>query len=152
MNLIDYLKSNNVWFNLIIKDSTVHTADAAAATGIPLERIIKSLVFLADGEPVLVIIPGNCRVNKKKLKIVLKSKNAEIVPFTQVEKYSGYPPGATAPVCHKKINKVIIDERVMLFETVFGGGGSTKKLLELKPKDIQKLNNALIANIVEVKE
>jgi len=149
MNLIAYLKLKDVWFRVTEKESTVHTADAAAATGIPLERVTKSLVFLADNIPVLTIIPGNCRISKSKLKEVLNVKNIEMVPFEEAEKYSGYEPGATPPVYHKNIKKVVIDEKVMQFDTVYGGGGSRKKLIELKSVDIQKLNNALVANIVE---
>ncbi|MEM7821603.1 MAG: YbaK/EbsC family protein [Candidatus Aenigmatarchaeota archaeon] len=152
MNLIAYLKNNKVWFKIIEKRETVHTADAAAATGIPLERVTKSLVFLADNSPVLVIIPGNCKVNKTKLKEILNSKNVEIAPFEKVEEYSGYEPGATCPVFHRNIKKVVIDIKVMQHETVFGGGGSRTKLIELKPEDIQKLNNAIVADIAEGKD
>jgi Cys-tRNA(Pro) deacylase len=150
MNLIAYLKRNNVWFRIIEKKTTVHTADAAVATGIPLEQVTKSLVFLADNSPILVIIPGDCRVDKNKLKSIIKVKNIEMVPFEKAEEYSGYPPGATSPVYHKKIEKVLIDKKVMEFDTVFGGGGSRTKLIELKPEDIQKLNNAIVADIVEM--
>jgi Cys-tRNA(Pro) deacylase len=153
MNLVAYLKNNKVWFKIIEKTETVHTADAAAATGIPLERVTKSLVFLDENKnPILAIIPGNCIVNKGKLKSVLDVKNVELVPFEQAEKYSGYEPGATPPVYHKNIKKVVIDQKVMLHSTVFGGGGSKKKLVELKPEDIQKLNNAIVADIAEVKK
>jgi len=150
MNLIAYLKQNNVWFRIIEKETTVHTADAAAASGLPLNRVTKSLVFLADNSPILVIILGNCIVNKDKLKVAIDAKDVEIVPFDQSEKYSGYAPGATPPVHHKKIKKVVIDNRVMQYETVFGGGGSRTKLVELKSEDIQKLNNAIVADVAEV--
>lgn len=151
MNLIVYLKQNEVWYRIMEKSATVHTAEAASKTGLPLERVTKSLVFLADDLPILAIIPGNCRVNKSKLKETLGVKGVEIVPFEQVERYSGYPPGATPPVCHKKIKRVVIDKKVMQHATVFGGGGSRRKLIELKPEDIQRLNNALVADIAEVK-
>jgi len=151
MNLIAYLKKNNVWYNLIEKESTVHTADAAAATEMPLERITKSLVFIGDKkDTIMVVVPGNCRVNKGKLKEALMVKDVELVPFEKAHEYSGYEPGATPPVCYKKIKKVVVDVKVMQFDTVFGGGGSRKKLIELKSKDIQKLNNAIVADIAEV--
>jgi Cys-tRNA(Pro)/Cys-tRNA(Cys) deacylase len=152
MNLITYLQRNNVWFNVLEKKSTIHTAEAAAATGLPLERVIKSLVLTADSKPMIIIIPGNCRVDKDKLKATLGVRNVQIVSFAEAERYSGYPPGATPPVYHKKITRVVIDQRVMQFDTVYGGGGSRRKLIELKPIDIQRLNNALVANVAnEVK-
>lgn len=150
MNLIAYLKQNGVWYNIIEKKTTVHTTEAAAATGVPLERVTKSLVFLADGSPLLVIILGDCRVDKSKLKAVVNAKNIELVPFEKAEEYSGYEPGATPPVYHKKIKKVVIDQKVLKHETVFGGGGSRTKLIELKSVDIQRLNNAIVADVAEV--
>jgi Cys-tRNA(Pro)/Cys-tRNA(Cys) deacylase len=149
-DLLEYFKEKKVWFRMIEKETTVHTADAAAATGIPLERITKSLVFLAENKiPMLVIIPGNCVVNKEKLKNFLGVRNVKLASFEEAENYSGYPPGATPPVCHKKIEKVIMDEKLFEHGTVFGGGGSRNKLVEMKSEDIKRLNNALIANVAE---
>lgn len=147
VNLVSYLKSKNIWYKFLTKKTTVHTADAAASLGLPLERITKSLVFSADGQPILVIVPGTSRVDKNKLKTILNVKNVQIVPFSEAERYSGYPPGATPPIHHKNIRLVIIDKKVMQFETVYGGGGSRKKLIELKPEDIKKLNNGIIADV-----
>ena len=150
IDLVEYLKEKKVWFRMIERETTVHTADAAAATGIPLEKIAKSLVFVDENEvPMLVIIPGNCVVNKEKLRNFLGVRNVKLAPFEEVEKYSGYPPGATPPVCHKRIKKVIMDEKIFEQEIVIGGGGSINKLIEMKSEDIKTLNNALIANIAE---
>jgi Cys-tRNA(Pro) deacylase len=147
MNLIAFLKTQNVWYRIVEKEVTIHTADAAAATGIPLEQVTKSLVFLADKKPILAIIPGTHRVDTGKLKRALNVQKIHMVPFTQVEKYSGYPPGATPPIHHKQIQDVVIDQTVMQFDTVYGGGGSREKLIELKTKDIQKVNAAKVVDI-----
>lgn len=150
--LVAYLEGNDVWYNLIEKESTLHTAEAATRTGIPLERITKSLVFLDSEEnPIMVIVLGNCKVDATKLGEILKVKDIRLAPFKKANEYSGYEPGATPPVHHKKIKKVVIDTRVMQFDTVFGGGGSRKKLIELRTADIQKLNNATVVEIAEVK-
>ena len=148
MNLIAYLEKNKIWHRILEKEDTVHTADAAAATGIPLERVTKSLVFLADKKPILVIIPGTHRADLKKLKNALNIHEIHIVPFTQVKEYTGYLPGATPPIHHKQIVDVVIDKTVMLYETVYGGGGARNKLIELRTKDIQQVNSAKVADII----
>jgi prolyl-tRNA editing enzyme YbaK/EbsC (Cys-tRNA(Pro) deacylase) len=102
MALIAYLKKNKIWHRFIEKEDSIHTADAAAATGIPLERVTKSLVFLADKKPILVVIPGTRHVNIKKLKNTLNIQKIRIVPFAQVKEYSGYLPGATPPIHHQR--------------------------------------------------
>jgi Cys-tRNA(Pro) deacylase len=147
MNLITYLEKNQIWHRILDKEETIHTTDAAAATGVPLERVTKSLVFLADKKPILVIIPGTHRVDLRKLKNALNIQKVHIVPFSQVKEYSGYLPGATPPIRHKQIMDVVIDITVMHHETVYGGGGSRNKLIELRTQDIQQVNSAKVADI-----
>ena len=147
MNLIAYLQKNKIWHRILEKEDTIHTADAAATTGIPLERVTKSLVFLAEKKPILVIIPGTHRVDLTKLKNTLNIQKIHIVPFAQAKEYSGYLPGATPPIHHNQIMDVVIDKTVMRFKTVYGGGGTRDRLIELKTKDIQQLNSAKVADI-----
>ncbi len=147
-----YLQANQVWFNVVSKRSTVHTAEAAAATGLPLERVVKSLVFTADSEPVMAIVPGTCRVAQRRLRAALGVKRVKVASFAEAERYSGYPPGATPPVYHTRITRVVIDQRVMQCDTVYGGGGSRNTLIEMKAADIQRLNNAVVADIAQVTE
>ena len=58
-------------------------------------------------------------------------------------------PGATPMVHHKIKMKVIIDEKLIKYDSIFGGGGLRTKLLELKTSDVVRLNKALIDDITE---
>lgn len=148
MNLKAFLVRHKVWHQFIEKGKTVHTADAAAATGIELKRLTKSLIFLTEHDKaILAIIPGNCRADKKRVATVLGLKWVNLAPFEESEKYSGYPPGATPPVGHKQQMEVVVDEKLLHYDTIYGGGGKRTMLVELKPKDVVKLNEAKIANI-----
>jgi Cys-tRNA(Pro)/Cys-tRNA(Cys) deacylase len=150
MELESYLKEHNVWYRLIDKPETIHTKDAALHTGIDLERITKSLIFLAEGQPVLVIIPGNRRVDMTKLREILKTRDIQLVPFEKAKEYSGYDPGGTPPVNHKNISRTIIEKTLVEYKTIYGGGGSRNKLIEMKPEDIVRLTDATIANVIEL--
>jgi len=147
MDLEDCLKANKVWYRLFRKPRTVHTADAASATGIPLNRVTKSLVLLGDESPFVAIIPGDRKLNLGKVRELLGVKKLKLAPLDQAEHYSGYPPGGTPPVFYRGVKKVLIDVGVMRHETVFGGGGTRKTLVELRSKDVQRLNDALVAEI-----
>ena len=148
--LKEYLEKNNIWYRIIEKEETVHTADAASKTGIPLNKITKSLVCLTDNNIAIVsIIPGDKKLSLKKVARILGVKKVRLCPFEKAHKYSGYPPGATPPLHYQNIEKVIIDEKLMEYKTIFGGGGSRKKLLEIKPKDVVGLNNAIVADIAQ---
>jgi Cys-tRNA(Pro) deacylase len=149
MELETYLKKEKVWYRIIDKPETVHTKDAALHTGIDLEKITKTLVFLADGKPVAVIIPGNRRVSITKLREILKTRYVKLVPFELAKEYSGYDPGGTPPVNHKNVAKTIFEKALFDYPAIYGGGGSRNKLLEMKPEDIVRLTDATIANVVE---
>ncbi len=149
MDLEAYLKEHDVWYRLIDKPETIHTKDAALHTGIDLERITKTLIFLSDEKPVAVIVPGNRRVNITKLMETLKTRDVKLVPFESAKEYSGYDPGGTPPVNHKNVTQTIIEKTLIDYKTIYGGGGSRDKLIEMKPEDVVRLTNATIANVVE---
>ncbi len=150
MQLIQYLKENNLWHRFVDKPETIHTADAAAKAGIDLKKVTKSLVILdQDKNPVLAIIPGDCKLSFSKVKQTINAKKVRLVPFSEAENYSGYLPGATPMVNHKVKMKVILDKKLTQYESIYGGGGERTKLLELKTQDIIRLNNAVVADITE---
>jgi len=145
-----YLKAAGVWYRFLGKPETVHTADASRTTGIDLNRITKNLVCrTSDGRYALIIILGNRRVNLQKAAQALNATNIELLGFTEAEAVSGYPPGGTPSVHHKTPMSVILDRDLLNYETVFCGGGSRDRLLELKTQDVLKLNNAATADISE---
>jgi len=143
-----YLDEHQVYYKFIDKKKTIHTKDASAVSGIPLEKITKSLVFIDNGIPFMVVLRGTDKVSIKKLK---KNgyQNPKIVPFAEAHKYTGYNPGGTCPMDLKIEMKIIVDKEVMKFEKIYNGGGSKDKLVELKTADIVELNNA---NTLDIRE
>jgi len=150
MELEEYLKQEKVWYNFVDKPETIHTADAAEKAGIELNKVTKALVLLdQDKNPILAIIPGDCKLSFSKVREAAGAKKARLVPFEEAENYSGYLPGATPMVHHKIKMKVILDKKLMQYTSIYGGGGERTKLLELKTDDVIRLNNAIVADITE---
>jgi len=150
MNLEGYLKAQGVEFEFVEKRATVHTADAADATGIPLERITKSLVVLGEtGVAYVAVIPGTHRTRLKEVARAVGEKKVRLCPFEEAHKFSGYPPGATPPVNYHKIKSVVVDEVLMQWDWIFGGGGTNERLVKLHPADVVRLNNASVGVISE---
>ncbi|MCX8188300.1 MAG: YbaK/EbsC family protein [Nitrososphaeria archaeon] len=148
MDLEKFLKENGLWYRFIEKTETIHTADAAKVAGIELNRLTKNLVSKTDkGEYVLLIVPGNKKVDLDKAAKVLGAKKVRLVPFDQAENVSGYPPGGTPSIGHKIPMKIIMDKSLLLYKTVFCGGGSRTKLLELNTEDIVRVGQAIVADI-----
>ena len=148
VDLEKYLKQNNIWHNFILKQETVHTADAAKASGVDLHRLTKNLVSETDqGEHVLLVISGDLKVDLKAAAKALKVGNVRLVPFNNAEEISGYPPGGTPSIGHKTRMRAVIDEDLLKFETIYCGGGSRDRLVELRTKDVMKLNDSVVAKI-----
>lgn len=148
MDLEGYLKQSGVWYRFIQKPETVHTADAAKVAGVELRRVTKNLVSQTDkGDYTMLIIPGDRKVNLKRAADILGVKRVYLVPLDQAEKVSGYPPGGTPSVGHKTKMRVIFDASLLGYETIYCGGGSRDRLLELRTKDVLRLNNAITADI-----
>ena len=136
MSLESYLEQNGVWHRFVEKQETVHTADASKATGIDLHKITKNLVSVTDtGEHVVLIVPGDRRVNLKEAAKALGTKNVRLMPFDQSEPISGYPPGGTPSLGYKTKMRVLLDKELEGFDTFYCGGGSTDRLLEVKSVD-----------------
>lgn len=149
MDLLDFLEEKGIWHRMIPKPETVHTADAAKVTGIELHRITKNLVSVTDsGEHVMLIVPGDRKIDLKRAANALNVRKVSLVPFDQAADISGYPPGGTPSVGHKTKMRTVIDELLLKYDTIYCGGGSRNRLLELKTSDIMRLNNALVAKIV----
>jgi Cys-tRNA(Pro)/Cys-tRNA(Cys) deacylase len=150
MDLEGYLNKSQVWCKFLTKRETVHSADASHETGIQLSKITKNLVGrTSDGEYVLLIVPGNRRVNLRKAAQAFNTHNVRLLGFDEAEAVSGYPPGGTPSVYHKTRMRVVLDTALLGQATIFCGGGSRDRLLELKTEDVIRLDNASTGDISE---
>ncbi|MEN8242312.1 MAG: YbaK/EbsC family protein [Chloroflexota bacterium] len=126
---------------------TVQTA--AAAVGVEPEQIIKSLLFLAVDEPVLVIANGTSRVEWKMLAAYLgiSRRKLHMADPATVLALTGYPVGGVPPLGHPQPLRVVIEAGVLEHEWVYGGGGSEHALLHVQP---QQLAEHLQAEVVDL--
>ncbi len=148
MSLEAYLEENHVWHRFVEKKETVHTADASQATGIDLHGITKNLVSVTDsGEHVVLIVPGDRRVNLKEAAKALGVKNVRLMPFDQSEQISGFPPGGTPSLGFKTKMRVVVDRELEGFEIFYCGGGGRDRLLEVRFADVLRVNSAIVAAI-----
>jgi len=95
----------------------------------------------------MLIVPGDRKVDLKAAARALNVQRVRLFPFDQAEDISGYPPGGTPSIGHKTRMRTIVDESILNYETIYCGGGSRNKLLELKTTDIIRMNNAIVAKI-----
>jgi prolyl-tRNA editing enzyme YbaK/EbsC (Cys-tRNA(Pro) deacylase) len=106
-----------------LDDSARTAAEAADALGIDVGQIASSLIFLADGEPVLVIASGGHRVDTMALAATLEVNDITKASADQVRKATGFAIGGVAPVGHPKPLRAIVDIALSRYDEVWAAGG-----------------------------
>lgn len=148
MNLTAFLVSNKVEFEFMEKRATHHAAEAAEASGLSLDEIIKSIVFTdQDARPLLAVVLADNDVSRHKLERCSSSKSVRLANDVVAKAATGYPTGGIPPVGHKRKIPVYIDKRVMHRQYVWCGGGARSKLVRLKSTDIARLTAATICDL-----
>lgn len=120
---------------------------AAVALGVSLEEVVKSLLFLVDRHPYLVIVRGTARVNTKKLLKGVGGKKARIATREDVERITGFPVGGTPPFAHREALPVLIDRAVLSMEEVYAGGGSTDVMLRIRAADLLSASGGRVVDV-----
>lgn len=123
--------------------------DAAAAVGCDVGQIVKSLVFAADGSPILALTSGANRVDTAKL--------AEVGGFGQVGKAdaeqaraaTGFSIGGTPPFGHATSVPTFIDRDLLGHEVVYAAAGRPDTCFPIAPATLVAITNAPVADFAE---
>ena len=121
-----------------IDEGAPTAATAAAALGIEVGRIANSLVFTADGEPLLVMTSGAHRVDTnalgERINATVKRADADVVRAA-----TGFPIGGVAPVGFPQPVRVLVDEDLLAYDTVWAAGGTPHTVFEITPDDLVRV-------------
>jgi 5,10-methenyltetrahydrofolate synthetase len=105
-------------------EGTRTSADAAAAVGAQLGEIAKSILFLVDDQPVLVIASGDTRINEAKLARWADGASARIASLEEVREITGFIAGGTPAVGLPKSVEVVADADLARYRWVWSAGGA----------------------------
>ncbi len=146
----NYLDKTGVDYRIHIADGPTMTArDAATRLQVPLERIIKSIVFASqDDSPMIAIVTGDRRVDGGKLSAIVGAR-VRIAAADATKTFTGFEIGSMPPLGHRKRIATVIDRKVMGFSKVYGGAGTPDALIEIDPRDLARLTDAKVADISE---
>ncbi len=145
-NLEEFIRKHGIDAEVIgFSDSTRTVEQAEMQLGITKNRIAKSVVFIVKkaGKPLLVIAPGDRKVDQNMLKRLLDSK-IRLANGEEVERYTGYVVGGVPPLGHASDIETMIDRNVLLHEFVWCGGGDRTHLLKIRPKEVERMQKAKV--------
>ncbi|WP_330288606.1 YbaK/EbsC family protein [Streptomyces sp. NBC_00576] len=130
-------------------DETRTAAEAAAAIGCELSQICKSLIFSADGVPVLVLMDGASRVDVELVRRELCAAKVTRAKVDVVREITGYAIGGVPPFGHRTRTRVFADRSLLEHDVVWAAAGTPYTVFPMEPK-------ALIAHagatLVDVRE
>lgn len=116
--------------------------DAAAAIGCDLDQIVKSLLFLCDGRPVLAMVPGSRRADPRRIGEAVGARSVRIAPPAVVKAATGYEVGGVAPFALPAVERVLVDRSLLRFALVWTGAGSDRHMAGLAPSELLRLTRA----------
>ena len=135
----EYLKSKGVNFESINLDSVPHSAqDVVEATECSLSNVLKTLLFIADRNPVITIVSGDKRADMAKLAKLFPNANIRMAKPDEVLNLTGYKVGEVSPFGIENIEDRIIDKKVLDLDYVIIGSGQGNLLYKLSKEELTK--------------
>ena len=122
-----------------LPDSTRTAVDAAAAVGCEVGAIASSLLFLADGDPLLVMTSGRHRVDTDVLAAEVGATTISMASAKQVRAVTGQAIGGVAPIGHPAPVRTVIDVALSAYDTVWVAAGTPHTVVPLSPVQVAAL-------------
>lgn len=132
-----YLKQYNLDAKVMeFSISSATVKDAAIAVGCAEDEIAKSLTFLVNDEPIMILTSGNSKIDNAKYKSEFHTK-AKMIPFEDVEKYIGYAVGGICPFGINDNVKVYLDVSLKKYDIVYPAAGTDKSAVKLTIAELE---------------
>ena len=128
------------------------TAEAAAeAVGAPVGSIVKSLIFMADDAPLLVLVAGDQRADAKRLRAALglSKRRLRIARPQEVQERTGFEVGGVAPVGHQVPLRTLIDRSLGRFEDLWAAAGSGHAVFPITYRRLVEITGGEVLDLVE---
>ncbi len=121
--------------------------DAARAIGVQLGQIVKSLVFVADAETLVVLCSGAARVDLTKLAPAVGVAAVRRATANEAREATGYAIGGVPPFAHARECRVICDRGLFAFDEVWAASGLPDAVFPIAPSELVRLSGATVAAI-----
>ncbi|MCE3032176.1 YbaK/EbsC family protein [Streptomyces sp. CMSTAAHL-2] len=130
-------------------EGTRTAVEAAAAVGCELSQICKSLVFAADGVPVLVLMDGASRVDVERVREELGVEKVGRADAQVVREVTGYAIGGVPPFGHRTSTRVLADRSLLAHDVVWAAAGTPYAVFPIEPKQLVTHAQATLVDVRE---
>ena len=125
--------------------------DAAAAVGVKVGQIVKSLVFAVDGATVLALVSGPNRLDESALARATGSPDARVarVDANTVKAATGFSIGGVPPFGHPEPLPTYIDRDLLAYDEVWAAAGTPRHVFAVSPDALVRIAGATVADLRE---
>jgi Cys-tRNA(Pro) deacylase len=128
-------------------EGTKTAADAAAAIGVTVGQIVKSLVFGVDNEIVMALVSGSNQLDEKKLALAAGGAKCARVDADAVREATGYPIGGVPPFGHTTQLRVFVDPDLLQYDEVWAAAGTWNDNFGAAPADIVRVADGVVTDL-----
>jgi prolyl-tRNA editing enzyme YbaK/EbsC (Cys-tRNA(Pro) deacylase) len=128
-------------------EGTRTAVDAARAVGCDVAQIVKSLVFLADGEPVIALVSGADRLDPARLAAALGATVVRRADGEEARAATGFAIGGVPPIGHVRSMTILMDERLLSHDLVWAAAGLPDAVFKAPPRELQAAAGARVADL-----
>ena len=128
-------------------EGTKTAADAAAAIGVSVGQIVKSLVFGVDTEIVMALVSGSNQLDEKKLALAAGGAKCSRVDADAVRAATGYPIGGVPPFGHATQLRVFVDPDLLQYNEVWAAAGTWNDNFGAAPADIVRVAGGVVTDL-----
>ncbi len=135
-----------------LTDDTRTAELAAKALGTAVGAIVKSLVVLADGVPVLALVSGDRRARMPDLATILGVSMVSMARGSVVKDITGFAIGGIPPLLEDQNGnrlRAIMDRAFLRFDEVWAAAGSPYAVFPIQPAELERLTNAELADFTD---
>jgi len=125
------------------------TAQAAAdAVGCILGQVVKSLVLVCDGTPLVALVPGDRKADTGKIARLVEARRVVVAKPDDVVAATGFRPGAVSPFPLERVPVVLVERTLLRHRIVWAGAGSERHLVALSPAELVRLTRGRVEDCV----
>ena len=123
-------------------EGTRTAEDAARAIGCHVGQIVKSLVFMLDGKPVVLLVSGANRVDPARFEGRLAKADADLARAA-----TGYSIGGVPPFGHDQPVPVFMDRDLERYDVVWAAAGRPDSVFPISPSELRRLSGAEVKDL-----
>ena len=130
-------------------EGTRTAADAARAVGCEVGQIVKSLVFVADEEPLIALVSGVNRVDLARVAEAIGAATVRRADGDEVRRATGFAIGGVPPFGHVRRLRVVVDPDLMTHPTVWAAAGLPDAVFPIAPSDLARISDGRVVPLAE---